>query len=214
MIRKFTLLSLLALLLCCLPHIGQAQVYLNFTVNQAPQLIANAGPDTTNCNDIPIVIGSPNAGTGGTSPISYSWSPITGMSNGLSPQPTINLSTSGSFTYTLFITDINNCTDSDEMVLTIDPCLGIENATGIQAMNIFPNPNEGKFTISSDFDQVFAQIDLSVVDLQGRIIWETSLKNPGMHLEQSVTLQNIARGTYTVLLLADGQKVSRNLIIR
>ncbi len=50
------------------------------TISISPTVVANAGADRTICNGASTTIGGSPSGSGGTAPLSYSWSPSTGLS--------------------------------------------------------------------------------------------------------------------------------------
>ena len=83
------------------------------TVNSNPN--ADAGPDQSICPGGSIAIGgSPTAAAGAT----FSWSPATSLSSSTAANPiatpTINT------TYTVTVTDVNGCTSTDDVTVTIN----------------------------------------------------------------------------------------------
>lgn len=210
--KNFTFLLLLG---CAffLPRIGSAQTYVHFTVNQPAELMADAGPDSMACLDTPVMLGG-MAGQGGTSPYTFDWSPTTGLSSSTVANPTVTIPTADTITFTVTVTDANGCTASDDVIFISMVCVGLENAVGIQAFEVWPNPTEGAFQISAQLSQPFSAATLRMVDLQGKLVWEKKHDQPGLRLEESVNLTSLARGTYTLELDADGQRVSRKIILR
>ncbi|GAB4477534.1 MAG: hypothetical protein OHK0057_27350 [Thermoflexibacter sp.] len=92
---------------------------MSLTVYSLP--IANAGVDSRVCATLPLVIGgSPSAVGGSGGGYSYQWTPETGLSNPFVSNPTLILSSSGTYKYTLLITDGNGCQDTDEVTITVD----------------------------------------------------------------------------------------------
>lgn len=80
------------------------------TVNQLPE--ANAGPNQEVCIGESVVL----QGSGG---VNYQWSPATFLDD---PNAQLPISTpEQTMTYTLNVTDANNCADSDEMIVTVNP---------------------------------------------------------------------------------------------
>lgn len=79
-------------------------------VNQLP--IANAGADETICSGASVAL---NASGG----VTYSWTPTTGLSASNINNPIVSLSNTQ--TYTLHVTDINGCTNSDTITVNVTP---------------------------------------------------------------------------------------------
>ncbi|MEO8770841.1 MAG: SdrD B-like domain-containing protein [Ferruginibacter sp.] len=78
----------------------------------------NAGPDKTICKDQTTTIGSAANVTGPG--ISYSWSPITNLSDPTSPNPVFTGTVGGIFSYTLTKTDNNfSCTITDIVIIRV-----------------------------------------------------------------------------------------------
>ncbi len=79
-----------------------------------------AGQDTTICGEFKGNIG--NAATGGNPPYTYNWSPVDFITPPSTPadyNPYIVLSSLGSNIFTVTVTDINGCTTSDDITITI-----------------------------------------------------------------------------------------------
>lgn len=85
------------------------------TVTTHPEPEADGGPDGLICPDSSVQL----TGSGG---FAYSWSPAIGLSCTNCPNP-ISTPPNGTITYTLTITDINGCTDEDQVVVRISPAV-------------------------------------------------------------------------------------------
>jgi gliding motility-associated-like protein len=81
------------------------------TVNQLPNVTANASPSTIICAGNSVTL----TGGGATS---YSWN--NGVTNGVAFNPSL-----GSMLYTVTGTDANNCTNSDTITLTTINCINL-----------------------------------------------------------------------------------------
>lgn len=90
---------------------------LAITVNPLPA--ADAGSDTAVCTGDAVVLN----GSGGST---YSWSPATGLSSTSIANPTATIG--GSTTYTVTVTDNNNCTSSDTIAIIALPLPTINTA--------------------------------------------------------------------------------------
>ena len=77
-------------------------------VNALP--VANAGTNVSVCSGSPLTL---NASGGGT----YSWTPATGLSSTTAANPVFTGTTTT--TYTVTVTDLNSCTSSDDITVTV-----------------------------------------------------------------------------------------------
>jgi len=98
------------------------------TVNPLP--FADAGNNNSFCSSGSSLLGTPSIPG-----LTYSWSPALGLDNANIAQPTSTLSTTGSTTYTLTVTDAANggCTSTDNVTVTISasPSLTISPNTSV-----------------------------------------------------------------------------------
>ena len=88
------------------------------TVTVTPSPIADAGADKTVCSGTPVMIGGMPAATGGAGGYTFMWAPSTGLSAANIANPMANPATTT--IYTLTVTDINGCTSTDAVTLTVN----------------------------------------------------------------------------------------------
>ncbi len=93
---------------------GTAQV--NITVNPNPT--ANAGVNQTICETNNTQIGGRLSASGGTAPYNYLWQPSAGLSDSTNSNPVVSFI--NTTTYTLYVTDKNNCTATAQTTVTIN----------------------------------------------------------------------------------------------
>lgn len=111
----------------------------------------------------------------------------------------ITVSPSVSTTYSVVGTDINGCSNSDIINLTVNTCLGINNIPfANNYMIIYPNPNNGNFTIESTNENIK---QLSIVDLTGRIFLVTETENQKVKID----ISDIPDGIYFAKVKVDGK---------
>jgi len=139
------------------------------TVHALP--IVTLGADTTTCaNYGPILL---NAGSGFST---YSW-------NTNAQTQTVNAAITG--TYIVTVTNANGCSNSDAILVTFDPCLGVAEQT--IEMTLFPNPTNGIVTVKSTSNEPMIA---EVMTLTGQLLFSTS--------ESTIDLSGFASGSYII----------------
>lgn len=127
---------------------------------------------------------------GGTPPYAFSWS---------NAATTEDIDSLAANTYTVMITDSNNCVASFEIVVAAD-------ATGVgdlqkEIISISPNPSSGVVSIEGiDYDELF------IADQSGRVVWYSATK-------QQVDVSHLPRGTYVLTVVTKDIKASKRLLI-
>ncbi len=86
----------------------------SITIVVHPNPIANAGSDITYCKLANAVIGAP-----AVSGLNYQWAPTTGLNNPNIANPTVNITES--VTYVVTATNSFGCTDTNSIVVTVNP---------------------------------------------------------------------------------------------
>jgi uncharacterized repeat protein (TIGR03803 family) len=123
---------------------------------------------------------------------------------------TIDASTlgTGTFTYSVTVTNqANNCVESDDIIITVNPCTGIN--TSLSENNnikVYPNPSKGIFNINTSI----AFESLEVYSTDGRLIYSEVLKGKGINFKLDLT--NQSKGVY-YLLLSNGKTIERKKLI-
>ena len=78
----------------------------------------------------------------------------------------------------------------------------------LKGVTIFPNPNDGNFTIQAD--NVKGNATATLTDMSGKKLGTYTLTKG----ENKITTKNLSSGTYIVILQIDGKTESRQLIVK
>jgi subtilisin-like proprotein convertase family protein len=183
-------------------------------------------------NDIAIAINHPDAtqtvlwnrACGGNDNFNVTlsdWSPsftcvanMTGTFNPSSPLSVFNGKPSNG-NWTLQAIDFYNGDTGSVNSWSIEVCmqtavLATENF-GLNNFSIYPNPNNGQFTVNFDSNSG-SDIKIVVVDMQGREVFKKSYQNTGV-FNQNVELGSVQAGVYLVNVQDGNKKEVKKIII-
>ena len=159
---------------------------VSIIVNPTPDFVL--GNDTIICaNHLPLAVNGPTGYT------TYFWS------NGSTTSGT-NINYEGTFTLT--VTDLNGCTGTDAITVTVDPCLNIDE-TGSDSWAMYPNPAKSFIQITSNLN---GKIEL--MDNAGRLIEQFEKTSEKI----SLSISDLPTGLYTVRLTSEKESSYRRFI--
>jgi hypothetical protein len=159
-------------------------------VNANP--IIDLGSDSTVCeNWLPLSL-TPSSTANLTT---YNWS--TGETT-----PSISIDQAG--TYGVTVRDVNNCESQDEITISVESCLGLDELEA--EVTVYPNPATSAITIASSFE---GGMNVMVYSLEGRLIESVQTEQA----EFAIDCSDWATGTYRVVM-QQNQHVTERLIIK
>ena len=203
---------------CLLGTYSRAQVYINVNIDQPPLLMTNAGTAQTICAGGNAPIGG--IANGGTNPYTFAWSPSTGLSNATVANSVA--SPSMTTTYYLTVTDANNCTSMDSVMVAVDPCgTGVNNASGGTEKDYFsiaPNPNRGLFSVilssillAGQAGRVNNLVALEIYNFLGERVYSVSYIN--RYAPVVISIGGMNKGIYLVKVSYENATYTEKLII-
>ena len=157
------------------------------------------GMDTTICVDAVLTL---DAGSGFNS---YNWS--TGETT-----QTINFSkgTTGVYTITSTVTDGNGCEGSDQIVVTVDVCGGIEDVANNASLEVYPIPARSEINlIMKGFVETSAQVNIS--NVKGQVVHTLSVPTGE---KQTIDVGNLTSGIYFMSVVSGSQSALIKLVIQ
>jgi hypothetical protein len=117
---------------------------------------------------------------------------------------TLSVTTSG--TYSVTVSNAAGCVSTDEIVVNLQDCAGIEE-TQIFA-NIYPNPTSGLVNIN--LSMTLSNANIQLIDLQGKILFANPEFN-GQNL--MLDLNNFSNGMY-LLQIEQNSQISKFKLIK
>lgn len=160
--------------------VGQASA-INLTVSTTDETATNANDGTATATS-----------TGGTGLISYTWSNSSTGSN---------LTNLAPGTYTVTATDGNGCSATASGI--VDQYTGIANVGLVVSLNMFPNPTEGKISMSLTLVQPEA-VTVEWYNAIGERVLGTSFDN-AQTINHTFDLSSMAAGVYYARIQYAGQ---------
>jgi len=119
----------------------------------------------------------------------------------------------GNHTITYTYTDPYGCVNSATQVFGVDECTSINEQVGGVAVNIFPNPTNGKFVVDLG-SRESTQMNIKVINNQGRTVFESSPLRIAGDYRQEIDLRGLAEGVYFVTFEANGNTLSKKIVLR
>jgi hypothetical protein len=167
---------------------------VQLTVNASPVITISATSTNVCFDDADVTLSA--TPTGGT----FSGPGVTGTT--FDPSVAGN----GVQTVTYTYTDVNSCTGSTTINITVNACVGIEENSATP-FTMFPNPSNGNVTLNLNYNNSFVE----VVDVLGNTISSQRYTNAG---QVQLNLNNASEGIYFVRVTSGNEKSVQKLIIR
>ncbi len=104
----------------------------------------------------------------------------------------------GQAVVTYYYTDATGCEGSASVNITVNACVGVEENTLENSVSVYPNPNNGDFTIAINAN--IGDVKIEVLDLQGRVVYASQENNVTAGFTSAVSLDEMANGIYMVRL--------------
>jgi hypothetical protein len=155
-----------------------------------------------------------NLGTGGT----YQWQKngvdIIGATN--SSYTVHNVTVFD--TFTLVITSTMDCASTNIAVsnpLIIHPNTAVSDiAAKLANVSIFPNPNNGTFSLKGNLSGISTSVDIAVLNPIGQVISNFSTKALNDKLDTIVTTEHLSSGVYLLQLNAEGVQHTIRFVVQ
>jgi Ig-like domain CHU_C associated/Secretion system C-terminal sorting domain/PKD-like domain len=114
--------------------------------------------------------------------------------------------------------DAYSCTNTASQVVVVNECnvqpIGIkEEVSSLQQITVYPNPNNGTFSISVK-NAKFKELTIVVVNMLGSEVFTASDKNNSTEYRAEVNLETLPKGVYYLKLSTGNDTVIKKLIIQ
>jgi hypothetical protein len=114
---------------------------------------------------------------------------------------------SGTYTYT--VTDALGCELQGEVTILY---VGIEELTGLNTFNYYPNPAEGSFKVNIEFNEA-KEFGVSIMNSVGQSVINLGTVN-GNRFNETIDVSSLNAGFYFLNIDVDGQRITRKLTVK
>jgi hypothetical protein len=91
--------------------------------------------------------------------------------------------------------------------------VGVGSISGLQNLDMYPNPTNGKFTVSFTADRTVKQLQVNVTNMTGQVVMQRTYENASGKFSTELDMTSEPRGLYFVEFVADGERMIRKLVI-
>lgn len=92
--------------------------------------------------------------------------------------------------------------------------LGIEELSSFNPVQIYPNPNDGHFTIDASVGNSSSECIVELRDMQGRLVYTGSFVPDGGRIFGDVSVSNLAAGTYVLRVINNENILTHPVMVK
>lgn len=173
------------------------------TIYNNPEV--NLGEDTEVCIGNYIVLDAGNEGA------TYLWS--TGETTQVIDVDTTGMDENNNRVISVLVTDINGCSSEDEIMISFFDCTGIHDYNGLTDLEIFPNPNNGTFTIQLSAAEP-QESNIELINMQGKVVYKDRIMlMKGLNSEK-IQMDQLSNEVYYLRVVSEKGIVTKKMIVR
>jgi hypothetical protein len=119
----------------------------------------------------------------------------------------------GSQEFVVEVTDTNGCINTDTVTVGFFDCTGIDEIPGLETFSIFPNPNDGSFTMGIGSNRA-VNLNVFVYNNSGKVVHSQENIVVDRQFQRRITLNDAPAGIYYVVLEREGRRVFEKFVVR
>lgn len=172
------------------------------TIHNNPDVDLGEDLETCTGNEIPLDAGNEGA--------TYLWS--TGEITQIINVDTTGMDENKTRTISVEVTDINDCSSVDEVIVNFIDCSSINEVKYLSDLIIIPNPSNGVFTVkfkSLETDEA----NIELIDLKGNVVYNENMRLTQGRNSININVPHLANQLYYVRIITEKGVVVKKLII-
>ncbi len=183
------------------PYKGKQIYSYCITVGSPPPL--HLGDDTTVCVNNTLTL------DGGVGDFTFQWS-----TGDTSRYLQVNASTLGTGIHNISLSRTGyGASEIDNINITVEPCVGINNSEKNLIFSVNPNPNKGVFDVNiSNIDK--SDIILSIYNTEGKKVYSETIQMKQQDISKRINLENLSTGIYFINIQQGSITKSQKILIQ
>ena len=170
------------------------------TINSNPTVTASASSVVVCVDDASVtLLGIPTGGV---------WSGPGVSGSNFNP----SIAGVGAQTASYSYTDANGCSNIATVNVQVNACVGFVENILANGVSVYPNPNNGSFTLSVNAN--VADLTIKITDMQGRVVYASVDKNVSAGFVKQISLDTQSSGMYLMHIIANGEQRTEKIAVQ
>ena len=109
-------------------------------------------------------------------------------------------------------TDANGCSGNATVSIQVNACVGLVENTLANGVSVYPNPNNGSFTLGVNAN--VTELTIKITDMQGRVVYASVENNVNAGFVKQISLATQSSGMYLMHIIANGEQQTKKISVQ
>jgi len=109
-------------------------------------------------------------------------------------------------------TDANGCSGNATVSIQVNACVGLVENTLANGVSVYPNPNNGSFTLGVNAN--VTELTIKITDMQGRVVYASVENNVNAGFVKQISLDTQSSGMYLMHIIANGEQQTKKISVQ
>ena len=109
-------------------------------------------------------------------------------------------------------TDANGCSGNATVSIQVNACVGLVENTLANGVSVYPNPNNGSFTLGVSAN--VTELTIKITEMQGRVVYASVENNVNAGFVKQISLDTQSSGMYLMHIIANGEQQTKKIAVQ
>ena len=109
-------------------------------------------------------------------------------------------------------TDANGCSGNATVSIQVNACVGLVENTLANGVSVYPNPNNGSFTLGVSAN--VTELTIKITDMQGRFVYTSVENNVNAGFVKQISLDTQSSGMYLMHIITNGEQQTKKISVQ